>query len=91
MYRHFGIWPQFMMVIANRLAVQLYELDRATYAMNEACEPLVLDLAQRAKARIFGPPPITDLSGLITVLDGFGYIIPHLIVVGRAVDAVLPR
>lgn len=91
LYRHFGIWPQFMMAVANRLTDQLHELDRATYAMNEACEPLVLDLAQRAKARLDGPPPITNLSGLITVLDGFGYVIPHLVVVGHSIDAALPR
>tara|TARA_B110000046_G_scaffold668_1_gene765 strand:- start:313 stop:1140 length:828 start_codon:yes stop_codon:yes gene_type:complete len=89
LYRHFAIWPRFMMDVAHRLTVQLDELDRATHAMNVACEPLILELAQRAKARLVDPPPITDLSGLITVLDGFGYVIPHLVVVGSAVDAAL--
>ena len=91
LYRHFAIWPQFMMDVAHRLIVKLDELDRATCAMNEACEPLILELAQRAKARLVDPPPTTDLSGLITVLDGFGYIIPHLVVVGSAVEAALPK
>ncbi len=62
---------------------------RAQHAMNVACEPLILELAQRAKARLVDPPPTTDLSGLITVLDGFGYVIPHLVVFGRAIDAAL--
>jgi hypothetical protein len=91
LYRHFGIWPRFMMVVANRLASRLVELDWATYAMSEACEPLLLDLAQRARARSDGPPLTTDMSQLINVLDGFGYVIPHFIVVGRAVDAALSR
>ena len=59
--------------------------------MNQACEPLILELAQRAKARMDSPPPVADLAGLITTLDGFGYVIPHLIVVGRSVDAAITQ
>jgi hypothetical protein len=91
LYRHLGIWPRFMMAVANRLKPQLDELDQATFAMQKSCGPLILDLAQRAKTRLSSPPPMTDLSTLNKVLDGFGYVIPHLIVVGRSVDAVMPR
>ena len=91
LYRHLGIWPRFMMAVANRLKAQLDELNQATFAMQKSCESLILDLAQRAKARLSSPPPITDFSTLITVLDGFGYVIPYLIVVGRSVDTVMAR
>lgn len=90
LYRHFAIWPQFMMAVANRLVPQLTELDRATHAMNAACEPLIHELAHRAQARLSGPPPITDATDLARNLDGFGYLIPHLVVVGQAIEAALP-
>ena len=89
LYRHFGIWPRFMLVVAQRLTAQLDELDRATHALNQACEPLILELAGRAKARIDSPPPVADVAQLITTFDGFGYVIPHLIVIGRSLDAAI--
>jgi hypothetical protein len=59
--------------------------------MNEVCEPFVLNLAQWVKSCIGNLSPTTDLSSLTTVLDGFGYVIPHHIVVVRAVETALPR
>lgn len=91
LYRHFAIWPEFMMAVASRLSAQLGELDRETHAMNAACEPLIHELAHRARARLKGPPPITRSSDLARNLDAFGYLIPHLVVVGRAVEAALPE
>jgi len=91
LYRHFAIWPPFMRVVANRLIPQLAELDRATHAMNAACGPLIHDLAHRARAHMSGPPPITGATNLVKNLNGFGYLIPHLVVVGRAVEAALPE
>lgn len=91
LYRHFAIWPLFMMVVADRLATQLSELDRQTHVMNAACAPLIQEVASRARARLNEPQPITHSSDLVRNLDGFGYLIPHLVVVGGAIEAALPK
>ena len=80
-----------MIADANRLNAQLDELEQATFVMQKSCEPLIHDSAQRAKARLSSPPTTVDFFTLIAVLNGFGYVIPHLVVVGRSVDAVMPR
>ncbi|NQV98170.1 MAG: hypothetical protein HQ483_00595 [Rhodospirillales bacterium] len=91
LYRHFAIWPRFMMAVAHRLTAQLDALDRETHAMNTACVPLISELAQRARTPLSEPPPITGSTDLVRNLEGFGYLIPHLVVVGRAVEAALPE
>ncbi|MBT5515299.1 MAG: hypothetical protein HOB37_18255 [Rhodospirillaceae bacterium] len=90
LYRHFAIWPRFMMTVAERLNPSLDALNEATLSLNDACAPLIEQVAERARERVSEPPPITNQVILLRVLDGFSYVIPHLVVVGQAIEAALP-
>lgn len=79
-----------MMTVAERLNPSLDALNEATLSLNDACAPLIEQVAERARERVSEPPPITNQVILLRVLDGFSYVIPHLVVVGQAIEAALP-
>jgi hypothetical protein len=89
MYRHFAIWPGFMNSVADRLDLAMEQLDTETLGFAAACRPLVSQLLQKAKARNVGPAPLDDPAQLLQVLDTFGYVIPHMVVVGEALEEAL--
>ena len=89
MYLHFAHWPRFMHLVAGRLDTALPEIDRATHAFHAACRPLIGQLLAKAKARNPGPVPMADPTPLLRVMDTFAYVIPHMVVVGAALEAAL--
>ena len=89
MYLHFAHWPGFMDLVAGRLDTALPEIDAATHAFADACKPLIGQLLAKAKARNPGPVPMADPTPLIRVMDTFAYVIPHMVVVGAALEAAL--
>ncbi|PIW26939.1 MAG: hypothetical protein COW30_12475 [Rhodospirillales bacterium CG15_BIG_FIL_POST_REV_8_21_14_020_66_15] len=89
MYLHFARWSGFMHRVAGRLDAALPEIDAATHAFAAACRPLIGQLLARARARDPGPPPIGDSAPLLKVLDTFAYVIPHMVVVGAALEEAL--
>lgn len=89
MYRHFAHWPAFMAAVAERIDAKLPDIDRATHALAADCRPLMAALKARA-GRDIGPPPVADPAPLLKVLDTFsGYVIPHMVVIGEALEAAL--
>jgi len=90
MYLHFAHWPKFMAAVAERLDPAMDRIDEATHALHAACRPLIGALLEKARGRKPGPPPMTDPAPLVRVLDGFAYVIPHMVVVGTALAAALP-
>ncbi len=91
MYRHFGLWPDFLNGVGGNLLAQMDAIVRATDALGQAARPLMQTLAHRAAEDAAPPPEIDGKEALVARLDGFaGFLIPHMIVVGRAVDASLP-
>ncbi len=91
MYLHFAHWPQFMHLVAGRLDTALPEIDAATHAFAADCKPLVGQLLAKAQARNPGPVPMADPAPLLRVLDTFAYVIPHMVVVGAALERALER
>lgn len=89
MYLHFAHWPKFMATVADRLEPAMGTIDLATHALAAACRPLIGALLEKARARNPGPPPMADTAPLVRVLDGFAYVIPHMVVVGTALEAAL--
>jgi hypothetical protein len=89
MYLHFAHWPAFMHLVAGRLDTALPGIDQATHAFADACKPLIGQLLAKAKARHPGPPPLADPTPLLQVMDTFAYVIPHMVVVGAALEAAL--
>jgi len=89
MYLHLAHWPRFMHLVAGRLDTALPGIDRATHAFADACTPLIGQLLAKAKARHPGPPPLADPTPLLRVMDTFGYVIPHMVVVGTGLEAAL--
>jgi hypothetical protein len=89
MYLHFAHWPAFMHQVARRLDAALPEIDAATHAFHAACRPLIGQLLAKAKARNPGPVPMADPTPLLRVMDTFAYVIPHMVVVGAALEAAL--
>lgn len=91
MYRHFAIWPDFMHSVADRLDLAMEEIDTETLGFAAACRPLIAQLLQKAKARNSGPAPLDDPAPLLNVLDTFAYVIPHMVVVGEALERALDK
>ncbi len=89
MYLHFAHWPDFMHRVAERLDAALPEIDAATHAFADACKPLIGQLLAKARARNPGPPPVDDPRPLLAVMDTFAYVIPHMVVVGAALETAL--
>ena len=89
MYRHFAIWPTFMTAVAQRLDAVMPEIDTATHAFGTACRPLIGQMLANAKTRDPGPLPVAEPEALIQVLDTFAYVIPHMVVIGEALEAAL--
>lgn len=89
MYLHFAHWPRFMHLVAGRLDAALPEIDAATHAFHAACRPLIGQLLAKAKARNPRPVPMADPTQLLRVMDTFAYVIPHMVVVGTALEAAL--
>ncbi|MCF3631004.1 hypothetical protein RJ527_11620 [Thalassospiraceae bacterium LMO-SO8] len=89
MYLHFAHWPDFMHRVAGRLDASLTEIDAATHAFADACKPLIGQLLAKARARNPGPPPVDDPRPLLAVMDTFAYVIPHMVVVGAALETAL--
>jgi hypothetical protein len=88
MYRHFAIWPDFMRRVGNSLMPALNDLDAATHAFFHRTEPLIQTLAARAKSP--GPmPAVPDKAALMKTLDGFLYVIPHMVVIGKALEKAI--
>ncbi|MEK9671708.1 MAG: hypothetical protein VW268_04295 [Rhodospirillaceae bacterium] len=89
MYRHFAFWPDFMRAVGGRLLAQMAALHQATLDFGKAAEPL----ARAMGARAADPglmPDVPDMALLLKTLDGFLYVIPPMIVVGKAIDDALP-
>lgn len=89
MYLHFAHWPKFVALVAERLDPAMDRIDAATHALHDACRPLIGALLEKAQARNSGPPPMADPAPLVKVLDGFAYVIPHMVVVGTALETAL--
>ena len=89
MYRHFAIWPPFMEAVAQRLDAAMPEIDAATHAFAADCRPLIGQMLANARARDPGPLPVAEPEALIRVLDTFAYVIPHMVVIGEALEAAL--
>lgn len=89
MYRHFAIWPPFMHLVADRLDAAMDGVDGATHAFAARCRPLIGQLQAKAKARDPGPLPLDDPTALLAVLDTFAYVIPHMVVIGEALENTL--
>ncbi|MEQ8507209.1 MAG: hypothetical protein RIB80_17950 [Rhodospirillales bacterium] len=89
MYRHFAIWPPFMHLVADRLDAAMDGIDGATHGFAARCRPLIGHLLAKAKTRSPGPLPMDDPAPLLTVLDTFAYVIPHMVVVGEALENTL--
>jgi len=93
LYRHLALWPDLMLAIAEPLQREFDSgaVDSATERLREHLLPSVGEVTARARKRINGPAPVDDAAALVRTLDAFLVVIPQLVVVGRAIDAALPK
>ncbi len=89
LYMHAALWPVYYTAAMREVDNAMDALDAATQDLAAQCAPLIGQVLANARARDPGPPPLDDPADLISVMDAFMYLSPHMVVVGRALEVAL--
>ncbi|MBI1398018.1 MAG: hypothetical protein GC151_18750 [Betaproteobacteria bacterium] len=92
LYRHLALWPDLLRLLAPGIleAVRIGEVPARTHALEREMTPLVQHVIARARAKGLPPAPLADPEAMTRTLDTFLFAIPHMTVVGTAIEASLP-
>ena len=89
LYLHAALWPDYYTAAMREVDAAIDALDAATHDLAARCAPLIGQVLANARARNPGPAPLDDPADLISVMDAFMYLSPHMVVVGRALEIAL--
>lgn len=92
LYRHLAIWPDLMRRLVPGIlhAIENGDVTARMRELETEMQPLISSVTMHARQQALPPAPLEDPGAMVRTLDSFLFAIPHMIVIGTALEAALP-